>query len=99
MNQSMFLQHVTEHQAICEWVKSLEDDVNRVSQVISAAVKDGGKIMLCGNGGSAADSQNIAAVLCQAAHGQQQKPSGVGKCVATRSRTAVANLAKTDKRL
>jgi D-sedoheptulose 7-phosphate isomerase len=61
MSQSMFLQHVTEHQAICEWVKSLEDDVNRVCQVISAAVKDGGKIMLCGNGGSAADSQHIAA--------------------------------------
>jgi hypothetical protein len=51
------------------------------------------------NGCTLVHSQNIAAVLCQAAHGQQQKPSGVGKCVATRSRTAVANLAKTDKRL
>ena len=42
--------------------------------------------------------QYAVRLLCQAAHGQQQKPSGVGKRMATRPSTAVANLAKTDER-
>ena len=61
MPPSLFLQHVTEHQAVCELVKTLEHDVDQVCSVIVAAVKAGGKIMLCGNGGSASDSQHIAA--------------------------------------
>ncbi|MFN5811078.1 MAG: SIS domain-containing protein, partial [Burkholderiales bacterium] len=61
MTPSLFLQHVTEHQAVCELVKTLEHDVDQVCRVIVAAVKAGGKIMLCGNGGSASDSQHIAA--------------------------------------
>jgi D-sedoheptulose 7-phosphate isomerase len=61
MNPSLFLQHLEEHQALCESVKSLEEAVNQACLVIAAAVKAGGKIMLCGNGGSASDSQHIAA--------------------------------------
>ena len=30
-------------------------------QVVTKSLKNGGKILLCGNGGSAADSQHIAA--------------------------------------
>jgi D-sedoheptulose 7-phosphate isomerase len=37
--------------------------VEKAAQVIVAAMKNGGKILLCGNGGSAADSQHIAAEL------------------------------------
>ena len=61
MNHSLFLQHLEEHQALCESVKSLEEAVNQACLVIAAAVNAGGKIMLCGNGGSASDSQHIAA--------------------------------------
>ena len=61
MTQSLFLQHVTEHQLLCELIKGLENEVEQTCRVIAAAVKAGGKIMLCGNGGSASDSQHIAA--------------------------------------
>ncbi len=37
------------------------DCIERAATVIISSLKNGGKILLCGNGGSAADSQHIAA--------------------------------------
>ena len=39
------------------------DDVQRVADMIAAAFKNGGKLLLFGNGGSAADAQHIAGEL------------------------------------
>src|SRR5712692_2540842 len=39
------------------------DDVERVAEMIAAAFKNGGKLLLFGNGGSAADAQHIAGEL------------------------------------
>lgn len=36
-------------------------DIVKVANILIESIKAGGKIMLCGNGGSAADSQHIAA--------------------------------------
>jgi D-sedoheptulose 7-phosphate isomerase len=58
----------------------LLNSVTRVATRCSAAINAGGKIMFCGNGGSAADSQHLAAEL-------------VGKLA--RSRPAMAGLALT----
>jgi D-sedoheptulose 7-phosphate isomerase len=38
-------------------------DMNRAIQQLLTTIKNGGKILLCGNGGSAADAQHIAAEL------------------------------------
>jgi D-sedoheptulose 7-phosphate isomerase len=44
-------------------------DIARAAALLAACLADGGKLLLCGNGGSAADCQHIAAelvsVLCQ----------------------------------
>lgn len=37
------------------------DDIVRAAEVVAQAFHDGNKIMLCGNGGSAADCQHVAA--------------------------------------
>ncbi len=37
--------------------------ISTVGELLQARIKDGGKILLCGNGGSAADSQHIAAEI------------------------------------
>jgi phosphoheptose isomerase len=37
------------------------DDIARAADLIARAIAAGGKILLCGNGGSAADSQHMAA--------------------------------------
>lgn len=36
------------------------DDINKIASVFVLSVKNGGKLMFCGNGGSAADCQHIA---------------------------------------
>ena len=37
------------------------NDVEEAAEMLLAAAKDGGKILTCGNGGSAADAQHLAA--------------------------------------
>ena len=37
--------------------------IDRMSKSISSSIQKGGKIMLCGNGGSAADAQHLAAEM------------------------------------
>lgn len=52
-----------------EAVQRAEDDaallqtIGTIAKVIAASLRDGGKLMLAGNGGSAADAQHIAAEL------------------------------------
>jgi D-sedoheptulose 7-phosphate isomerase len=38
-------------------------DIVRIAEVCAAALRSGGKILFCGNGGSAADAQHLAAEL------------------------------------
>ena len=41
----------------------LLDEIDTVAGVITNSYKNGGKLLICGNGGSAADSQHLAAEL------------------------------------
>jgi len=40
--------------------KNCKEDILKASDIIKDSYKNGGKIMFCGNGGSAADSQHLA---------------------------------------
>ncbi len=46
-----------------EALAGLQPVVERIGAILAQALRAGGKIMLCGNGGSAADAQHIAAEL------------------------------------
>ena len=50
-------QNIIAHQEIL----NMSDDINEIVQKIKKRLKKGGKILLCGNGGSAADAQHLAA--------------------------------------
>jgi D-sedoheptulose 7-phosphate isomerase len=41
----------------------MTEQISEAAKLISTAINKGGKVMLCGNGGSAADSQHLAAEL------------------------------------
>ena len=41
-------------------LESCYDDIMKASEMILETIKSGNKLMLCGNGGSAADSQHLA---------------------------------------
>lgn len=58
-----FAQALAEHQAVFEGLADLQPQVEAAALAIAACLRRGGKLMLCGNGGSAADSQHIAAEL------------------------------------
>lgn len=61
--KSVFSCNLSEHLTVFSSLTALEELVNASGAVIADVLAAGGKLMLCGNGGSAADSQHIAAEL------------------------------------
>ena len=59
----LFRTQLGEHRALFERLVGLEADIERTAALLAGALGGGRKLMLCGNGGSAADSQHIAAEL------------------------------------
>ncbi len=53
----------TAHMSMFEALPSLFPQISTVGELLQNCIKNGGKILLCGNGGSAADSQHIAAEI------------------------------------
>ena len=56
-----FLSALAQHQAVMEQLSNINGDIEAVGELLLDTIKQGGKILLCGNGGSAADCQHIAA--------------------------------------
>jgi D-sedoheptulose 7-phosphate isomerase len=52
-----------EHLTLFGRLPELSRGIERAGELIAGTLSSGGKLMLCGNGGSAADSQHIAAEL------------------------------------
>lgn len=52
-----------EHMAMFSALEALFPQVSEVGVLLQNCIKNGGKILICGNGGSAADSQHIAAEI------------------------------------
>ena len=40
---------------------NLSEQINKSIKIMTKVIQNGGKVMLCGNGGSAADAQHLAA--------------------------------------
>ena len=59
----LFQSNLSEHRAMFEQLAALKAPIERAGALIAEALGSGRKLMLCGNGGSAADSQHIAAEL------------------------------------
>ncbi|MED5618588.1 D-sedoheptulose-7-phosphate isomerase [Ideonella sp. BN130291] len=63
MPQSAYELALAEHFSTFHALAALQPQVEQVAGVLADALRSGGKVMLCGNGGSASDSQHIAAEL------------------------------------
>jgi len=61
MTDSLFSRNLTEHLAMCHNLAALDAHVNQAIHACVHSLRAGGKLMFCGNGGSAADSQHLAA--------------------------------------
>lgn len=52
-----------EHMEVFQQLATLTPIIQEAAGLVAATLSQGGKLMLCGNGGSAADSQHLAAEL------------------------------------
>jgi D-sedoheptulose 7-phosphate isomerase len=51
---TLFTLNLNEHRALFDQLDSLEPQIVQAASLLAAALQDGGKLMFCGNGGSAA---------------------------------------------
>jgi D-sedoheptulose 7-phosphate isomerase len=59
----MFLSVLKEHQDCMAGLEKLTGAIERAAALLVATLQSGAKILICGNGGSAADAQHFAAEL------------------------------------
>jgi D-sedoheptulose 7-phosphate isomerase len=60
---SIFLQAIEDHLAVIASLRDQQSVLERIAEGMTQAVLTGKKVLWCGNGGSAADSQHLAAEL------------------------------------
>ncbi len=61
MTDPNFLNNLHEHLSLFQQLNSLDQHVDQAINACVHSLRAGGKLMFCGNGGSAADSQHLAA--------------------------------------
>lgn len=70
---------------------SCENEISEASTIIINAIKDKKKIMFCGNGGSAADSQHLAAELVGRYKKDREPFAAIALSTDTSTITAISN--------
>jgi D-sedoheptulose 7-phosphate isomerase len=63
VNQTLFDRALQEHRTVIEKLRAQWPVLEQIATEMTRAVHAGNKVMWCGNGGSAADSQHLAAEL------------------------------------
>lgn len=56
-----FISDLEQHQLVIKQLADCSDVIEEAGELLIKTLKQGGKLLLCGNGGSAADCQHIAA--------------------------------------
>jgi len=76
---------------IQEVINACEDILGKASQLAVDTLKNGNKILLCGNGGSAADAQHIAAELTGRYKTERRGLAGIALTTDTSALSAISN--------
>ena len=86
---------VSEFESHLETIKlvmeTMEDDLEQASAMAVEVLKRGNKVLLCGNGGSAADAQHIAAELTGRYKTERRGLPGIALTTDTSALTAIGN--------
>lgn len=72
-------------------LKALTPEIEKVAQLCTQAIKDGHKVIFCGNGGSAAQSQHLAAELVGRYKLNRPAMNSLSLTVDTSNLTAIGN--------
>lgn len=60
---ALFLDNLAEHAALFRRLAALQPEVEQVGALLADTLQSGNKLLVCGNGGSAADAQHLASEL------------------------------------
>ena len=88
---NIFQRGLQEHLGLFQTLSSLSAPVERAADLIAGALRNGRKLMLCGNGGSAADSQHIAAEMAGRFVNDRRPLAAVALSTDTSTMTCIAN--------
>jgi len=88
----MVIEHLNEHLQVTQRViDTLSDVINQGCAIIQSTIKEGNKVFLAGNGGSAADAQHIAAELSGRFVKERKPLPGIALTTDTSAITSIAN--------
>lgn len=88
----MIIEQLKDHQNIIQKViDTLTGDIEAACQMIVTAIQNGNKVLVAGNGGSAADAQHIAAELSGRFVKDRKALPGIALTTDTSAITAIAN--------
>ncbi len=82
---------VEDHLECVRRIRDIRESVFKAALMLSEAIKNGGKIMICGNGGSAADAQHLAAEIVGRFETERRAYPAIALTTDTSILTAVAN--------
>lgn len=88
---SIIEERFQDHAVVLEATKQLIPDIEQAGSLIGKAISEGHKILFCGNGGSAADSQHLAAEFVGRFQKERCALPAIALTVDTSILTAVAN--------
>jgi D-sedoheptulose 7-phosphate isomerase len=87
----IFQRGLQEHLRLFQSLEPLAAEIERAGTLVAEALRGGRKLMLCGNGGSAADSQHIAAELAGRFVNDRRPLAAVALSTDTSTMTCIAN--------
>lgn len=88
---------IKEHSSLAGELGKSSSGIEEIASVMIRSLKAGNKVMICGNGGSAADSQHFAAELSGRFRKERKGLSGLALTTDTSAITAISNDYSFDK--
>ena len=88
---SIFSDELKSHLEVVNLILSIDEHVMKVANIIIDTLKNGNKIIICGNGGSAADAQHFAAELTGRYKSERASLGAIALTTDTSALTAIGN--------
>ncbi|WP_418186054.1 D-sedoheptulose 7-phosphate isomerase [Aliarcobacter vitoriensis] len=91
MQNAIIKEFLSHQETIAKVIGSMEEPLLKASKIAVETLKAGNKILICGNGGSAADAQHFAAELTGRYKTERRGLPGIALTTDTSALTAIGN--------
>jgi D-sedoheptulose 7-phosphate isomerase len=91
MKNAIIKEFLAHQETIAKVIETMQEPLLEASKLAVETLRNGNKILLCGNGGSAADAQHIAAELTGRYKTERRGLPGIALTTDTSALTAIGN--------